>query len=67
MRFRKIFCAMATSAILGFANRLLQLYRTEQPRAVLVGWDTLEAPTYATMPSPLIKAAANSTMIWSSN
>jgi DNA polymerase-1 len=33
-------------AILGFANRLLQLYRTEQPRAVLVGSDTLEAPTY---------------------
>src|SRR6516162_3892467 len=33
-------------AILGFANRLLQLYRTEQPRAVLVGWDTLEAETY---------------------
>jgi len=33
-------------AILGFANRLLQLYRTERPRAVLVGWDTLEAPTY---------------------
>lgn len=33
-------------AILGFANRLLQLHRAEQPRAVLVGWDTLEAPTY---------------------
>jgi 5'-3' exonuclease len=33
-------------AILGFANRLLQLYRTEYPRAVLVGWDTLEAATY---------------------
>jgi DNA polymerase-1 len=33
-------------AILGFANRLLQLYRTEEPRAVLVGWDTLQAPTY---------------------
>jgi DNA polymerase I len=33
-------------AILGFANRLLQLYRTERPRAVLVGWDTLEASTY---------------------
>jgi DNA polymerase I len=32
--------------ILGFANRLLQLYRTEHPRAVLVGWDTLEAATY---------------------
>jgi DNA polymerase-1 len=33
-------------AILGFANRLLQLYRAEQPRAVLVAWDTLEAATY---------------------
>jgi DNA polymerase I len=33
-------------AILGFANRLLQLYRAEQPRAVLVAWDTLEEPTY---------------------
>ena len=33
-------------AILGFANRLLQLYRTERPRAVLVGWDTLQAATY---------------------
>jgi exodeoxyribonuclease-3 len=33
-------------AILGFANFLLRLYRAEQPRAVLVGWDTLEEPTY---------------------
>lgn len=33
-------------AILGFANRLLQLYRDEQPRAVLVAWDTLDEPTY---------------------
>lgn len=33
-------------AILGFANKLLQLYQAEQPRAVLVAWDTLEAPTY---------------------
>jgi DNA polymerase-1 len=33
-------------AILGFANMLLRLYRTEQPRAVLVAWDTLEQPTY---------------------
>ena len=33
-------------AILGFANLLLRLYRDEQPRAVLVAWDTLEAPTY---------------------
>jgi DNA polymerase I len=33
-------------AILGFANFLLRLYAQEQPRAVLVGWDTLDAPTY---------------------
>jgi exodeoxyribonuclease-3 len=32
-------------AILGFANVLLRLYRAEQPRAVLVAWDTLEVPT----------------------
>jgi DNA polymerase-1 len=33
-------------AILGFANYLLRFYREEKPRAVLVGWDTLEAETY---------------------
>jgi len=33
-------------AILGFANILLRLYEQEKPRAVLVGWDTLGAPTY---------------------
>jgi exodeoxyribonuclease-3 len=33
-------------AIVGFANMLLRLYQAEQPRAVLVGWDTLDAPTY---------------------
>ncbi len=33
-------------AIVGFANFLLRLYETEQPGAVLVGWDTLDAPTY---------------------
>ncbi|HVH80822.1 MAG TPA: 5'-3' exonuclease H3TH domain-containing protein [Stellaceae bacterium] len=33
-------------AIVGFANFLLRLYETERPRAVLVGWDTLGAPTY---------------------
>jgi exodeoxyribonuclease III len=33
-------------AILGFANVLLRLYREEKPRAVLVGWDTYEEPTY---------------------
>ena len=33
-------------AILGFANFLLRLYESEKPRAVLVGWDTLDEPTY---------------------
>ena len=33
-------------AIVGFANFLLRFYAEEQPRAVLVGWDTLDAPTY---------------------
>src|SRR5215510_3894851 len=33
-------------AILGFANLLLRLYREEKPRAVVVAWDTLDAPTY---------------------
>src|SRR5262245_38525584 len=33
-------------AILGFANFLLRFYELERPRAVLVGWDTLDAPTY---------------------
>jgi DNA polymerase-1 len=33
-------------AILGFGNILLRLYRAEQPRAVLVAWDTLDVPTY---------------------
>ena len=32
-------------AILGFANFLLRLYADEQPRAVIVGWDSLDAPT----------------------
>ena len=33
-------------AILGFANYLLRLYEAERPRAVIAGWDTLDAPTY---------------------
>jgi DNA polymerase-1 len=32
-------------AIVGFANFLLRLHQTERPRAVIVGWDTLEVPT----------------------
>lgn len=33
-------------AVVGFANFLVRLYQQEEPRAVLVGWDTLDAPTY---------------------
>ena len=33
-------------AVLGFANILLRLYDSEKPRAVIVGWDTYDAPTY---------------------
>ncbi|HEY3910198.1 MAG TPA: 5'-3' exonuclease [Stellaceae bacterium] len=33
-------------AVVGFANFLLRFYAEEEPRAVLVGWDTLDAPTY---------------------
>ena len=33
-------------AIVGFANLLLRLYDSEQPRAVLVGWDTPGVPTF---------------------
>lgn len=33
-------------AIVGFANVLLRFYREEKARAMVVAWDTLEAPTY---------------------
>ena len=33
-------------ALVGFANMLLRLWEAEQPRAVLVAWDTLGTPTY---------------------
>src|SRR6202048_1155465 len=33
-------------AIVGFANFLLLMYRNEGPRAVLGGWDPIDAPTY---------------------
>src|ERR1700733_5940710 len=35
----------AAGAIVGFANFLLRFYAEERPRAVIVGWDSLEAPT----------------------
>jgi DNA polymerase I len=34
------------NGVLGFANMLLRLWEAEEPRAVLVGWDTYEIPTY---------------------
>jgi DNA polymerase-1 len=36
----------AGGAVLGFANLLLRLYDLATPRAVIVGWDTLDEPTY---------------------
>jgi 5'-3' exonuclease len=35
-----------SGAIVGFTNFLLRLWDDERPRAILVGWDTLEVPTY---------------------
>jgi DNA polymerase I len=34
------------NALVGFSNFLLRLWEGEQPRAVIVGWDTLTSPTY---------------------
>lgn len=36
----------AGGAIVGFANYLIRLYETEQPRAVVAGWDTLSQPNW---------------------
>jgi DNA polymerase-1 len=33
-------------AIVGFANYLIRLYQAERPRAVVVGWDTLDVPNW---------------------
>ena len=35
-----------SGGIVGFTNFLLRLWDSEEPRAVVVGWDTLEVPTY---------------------
>jgi DNA polymerase-1 len=35
-----------SNALIGFSNFLMRLWQAEQPRAALVGWDTLEVPTY---------------------
>jgi DNA polymerase I len=36
-------------AIVGFANYLLRLIEAEQPRAVAIGWDTLEVPNFRSL------------------
>jgi DNA polymerase-1 len=33
-------------ALVGFTNMLVRLWEAEEPRAVVVGWDTLSVPTY---------------------
>jgi 5'-3' exonuclease len=37
---------LPAGAIVGFTNMVVRLWEAEQPRAVVVGWDTLEVPTY---------------------
>ncbi len=37
---------LPSGAIVGFANFLLRLWQSEEPRAVLVGWDCVGEPTY---------------------
>src|SRR5881275_507754 len=34
------------NALLGFSNFIVRLWQAEEPRAVLVGWDSLDTPTY---------------------
>jgi DNA polymerase I len=33
-------------ALVGFTNMLVRLWEAEEPRAVFVGWDSLDTPTY---------------------
>src|SRR6478752_9009032 len=37
---------LPSGAIVGFANFLLRLWHSEEPRAVVVGWDCVGKPTY---------------------
>jgi DNA polymerase-1 len=38
--------SIAKNAVVGFTNMVTRLWEQESPRAVVVGWDTLEVPTY---------------------
>ena len=44
------------NALTGFANFLLRLWDSEQPQAVLVGWDSLETPTYRHVALPVYQS-----------
>jgi 5'-3' exonuclease len=35
-----------SGALVGFTNMLIRLWEAEEPRAVFVGWDSLDTPTY---------------------
>jgi DNA polymerase-1 len=38
--------AIRYNAVVGFTNMIVRLWEQEAPRAVLVGWDSYDAPTY---------------------
>ena len=38
--------SILNNAVVGFSNFVLRLWEMEEPRAVVVGWDTLTSPTY---------------------
>jgi DNA polymerase-1 len=55
------------NALLGFSNFMLRLWQSEEPRAVLVGWDSLDTPTYRHELFAGYQAAACSTTTCSSS
>lgn len=40
------------NSVIGFTNMIVRLWEQELPRAVLVGWDSYEAPTYRHLAFP---------------
>jgi len=54
-------------AIVGFANYLIRLCTEEQPRAVVVGWDTLSAPNWRAEEFPPTRATGHTMMKSSTN
>ena len=43
---------LGAGAIVGFATYLIRMFTDEQPRAVLVGWDTLDVPNWRAQEFP---------------